>query len=111
MSRQQSLSNSIRVVIVLWVLSFALVFCETFAGSVSSAADSLDQLYEKAKKEGKVTLYAPLSPRAMTVIPAAFMKRFPGVTLDHIDGTTDVLITRILAEQIAAFLRASPPAA
>ncbi len=99
MSRQQSLSNSIRVVIVLWVLSFALVFCETFAASVSSAADSLDQLYEKAKKEGKVTLYAPLSPRAMTVIPAAFMKRFPGVTLDHIDGTTDVLITRILAEQ------------
>ena len=59
MSRQQSLSNSIRVVIVLWVLSFALVFCETFAGSVSSAADSLDQLYEKAKKERSMRRFLP----------------------------------------------------
>jgi iron(III) transport system substrate-binding protein len=98
MSRQQPLLKSIGPVIVLWVLAFALVFCETFAGAVSSAAESIDQLYEKAKKEGKVTIYAPFSARAMTVIPAGFMKRFPGVTVDHIDGTTDVLIARVMAE-------------
>ncbi len=36
---------------------------------------------------------------AMTVIPPAFMKRFPGVTVDHIDATSDKLIARVLAEQ------------
>lgn len=99
MSLQQASLSSIGRVFGVWILAAALVFCDTFAGAISSAAESLDQLYEKAKKEGKVTLYAPLSPQAMGVIPQAFMKRFPGVTLDHIDGTTDVLITRVLAEQ------------
>lgn len=98
MSRQQVLSNSIGHAIVLWVMAFALAFCGIFAGDVSAASESLDQLYEKAKKEGKITLYAPLSAQAMTVVPAGFMKRFPGVTVDHIDGTSDKLIARILAE-------------
>jgi iron(III) transport system substrate-binding protein len=98
MSRQQVLSNSIRPAIVLWVIAFALAFCGVFAGNVSAASESLDQLYEKAKKEGKVTIYAPLSAQAMTVVPAGFMKRFPGVTVDHIDGTSDKLIARVLAE-------------
>lgn len=99
MSRQQVLSSSIGHAIILWVMAFALVFCAISAGEVSAASDSLDQLYEKAKKEGKLTLYAPLSPQAMTVVPAGFMKRFPGVAVDHIDGTSDKLIARILAEQ------------
>ena len=78
----------------------ALIICAASAGKVSAAAaDSLDQLYEKAKKEGKITLYAPLSPQAMSVIPTAFMKRFPGVTVDHIDATSDKLIARVLSEQ------------
>jgi iron(III) transport system substrate-binding protein len=98
MSRHQASSSSIGHAIVLWVLAFALAFCEIFAGEVSAASESLDQLHEKAKKEGKITLYAPLSAQAMTVIPAGFMKRFPGVTVDHIDGTSDKLIARVLAE-------------
>ncbi len=32
-------------------------------------------------------------------MPPAFMKRFPGIVVDHIDGTTDKLIARVLAEQ------------
>ena len=43
-------------------------------------------------------LYAPLSARAMEVILPAFMKRFPGVTIDHIDATSDKLIARVVAE-------------
>ena len=63
------------------------------------AAESLDQLYEKAKKEGgTLTLYAPLSARTMEVILPAFMKRFPGVTVNHIDSTSDKLIARVLTE-------------
>jgi iron(III) transport system substrate-binding protein len=34
----------------------------------------------------------------MNVSPAAFMKRFPGVAVDHIDGTPDKLLARIVTE-------------
>ncbi len=91
--------SAIKRAIVFWMIAFALAFCGIHAGEVSAASDSLDQLYDKAKKEGKITLYAPLSAQAMTVVPAGFMKRFPGITVDHIDGTSDKLIARVLAEQ------------
>jgi hypothetical protein len=64
-----------------------------------AAAESLDELHEKAKKEGgKLTIYAALSARSMKIIPPAFMKRIPGVTIDHIDATADKLLARIVAE-------------
>jgi iron(III) transport system substrate-binding protein len=69
------------------------------AVNAAHAAESMDQLYEKAKKEGKVTIYAPFSVTTEGVVPPAFMKRFPGIVVDHIDGTTDKLIARVLAEQ------------
>ena len=34
----------------------------------------------------------------MEVILPAFMKRFPGVTIDHIDATADQLLARIVSE-------------
>ena len=100
MNRQKNLSSSIGFATFISTIVVALVICGASAGKLfAAAADSLDQLYEKAKKEGKVTLYAPLSPNAMSVIPPAFMKRFPGVTVDHIDATSDKLIARVLSEQ------------
>ena len=79
------------------LLGLALAGC--LSAVAAHAADSLDQLYEKAKKEGRVTVYAPLSTQTEKVLPPAFMKRFPGITVDHVDGTTDKLIARVLAEQ------------
>ncbi|HEU4639675.1 MAG TPA: hypothetical protein VFS84_12525, partial [Candidatus Binatia bacterium] len=101
MNQKNTLSKSIGSATFMSMIALALIICGTSAGTLfaATAADSLDQLYEKAKKEGKVTLYAPLSPRAMSVIPPAFMKRFPGITVDHIDATSDKLIARVLAEQ------------
>lgn len=97
MRRKRPSSCAIGFSMAGWFVTFTLVFCG-FAADFSSAADSLDQLYEKAKKEGKLTIYAPLSAQAMAVIPPAFMKRFPGITVDHIDGTSDKLIARVMAE-------------
>jgi iron(III) transport system substrate-binding protein len=100
MNQKKYLSRSIRFGTLISTIVLALVISGASAGKLfAAAADSLDQLYEKAKKEGKVTLYAPLSPQAMSVIPPAFMKRFPGVIVDHIDATSDKLIARVLAEQ------------
>ncbi|MGZ9243943.1 MAG: hypothetical protein ACXW6K_26015, partial [Candidatus Binatia bacterium] len=100
MNQKINLSRSLGSATIRWAIALALIVCGASVGKVfAAAADSLDQLYEKAKKEGKITLYAPLSPNAMSVIPPAFMKRFPGVTVDHIDATSDKLIARVLAEQ------------
>ena len=88
--------------IVLAIVSFLLsisCFSFVFAAGAPGTGESLDQLYEKAKKEGgKITLYAPLSSRAMEVIPQAFMKKFPGLTVNHIDATPDELLARASAE-------------
>ena len=96
----QNQLSSIRCANLIWAVTLVGIFCAASGGKAfAAAADSLDQLYEKAKKEGRITLYAPLSPNAMSVIPPAFMKRFPGVSVDHIDATSDKLIARVLAEQ------------
>jgi iron(III) transport system substrate-binding protein len=64
-----------------------------------AASETLDELYEKAKKEGgQLSLYAALSSRSMEVIPPAFMKRFPGITINHVDATGDQLIARMITE-------------
>ena len=97
MTRQQTSSTVIRPVLIQALFVALLLFRSVAANA--QATESLDQLYEKAKKEGKLSLYAPLSAQAMNVIPQAFMKRFPGITVDHIDATSDKLIARILAEQ------------
>src|SRR4249920_400257 len=99
MNQKKNLATSSRCATFIWAVALALIICAASAGKVSAAAaDSLDQLYEKAKKEGKITLYAPLSPQTMSVVPPAFMKRFPGVTDDHIDATSDKLIARHQSE-------------
>jgi iron(III) transport system substrate-binding protein len=84
--------------IVFYVLVSALALPAVFAASAPGAGESIDQLYEKAKKDGKLTLYAPLSARSMEVILPGFMKRFPAVTVNHIDSTPNQLLARVLAE-------------
>ena len=100
MKRRINTSSPKRKTMYLWAMTLALVLCGISPSrAVAAVAESLDQLHEKAKKEGKINLYAPLSPRTMSVLLPAFMKRFPGVTVDHVDATSDKLIARFLAEQ------------
>jgi iron(III) transport system substrate-binding protein len=65
----------------------------------SALGETIDELYEKAKKEGgKLVLYSALSARSAEVILPAFKKRFPGITPDHIDATSDKLVARAVTE-------------
>jgi iron(III) transport system substrate-binding protein len=99
MTRRSALSNWLGLSICLYVFASLLSLPAVFAASASSSAESIDQVYEKAKKEGgKVTVYAPFSNRSMEVILPGFMKRFPGVTVNHVDGTPNQLLARIIAE-------------
>jgi iron(III) transport system substrate-binding protein len=75
------------------------VTSQAYAAGAPTKNESLDELHEKAKKEGgKLNLYASLSGSSIDVILPAFQKRFPGITVDHIDATGDKLIARIVAE-------------
>jgi len=46
-----------------------------------AAAQSLDEIYQRAKKEGRVVVYAPLSAKTEEIVFPAFRKRFPGIML------------------------------
>jgi iron(III) transport system substrate-binding protein len=87
------------------VLSGLIVFLNSeraHAASAPSASktESLDELYEKVKKEGgQLTLYIALSARSEEIILPIFKKRFPAVQVNHVDATSDKLVARILAEQ------------
>jgi iron(III) transport system substrate-binding protein len=97
--RGKTLSNYIGRASILNFFAAILCFSSAFAASAPAPTESLDQVYEKAKKEGgQITLYAPLSNKAMEVIPAAFMKKFPGVKVNHIDATPDQLLARVSTE-------------
>ena len=96
---QNTLSKRFGLSIAAYVFVSSLFLPAVFAASAPTASESIDQLYDKAKKEGgKVTVYAPLSNRSMEVILPGFMKRFPGVTVNHVDGTPNQLLARVIAE-------------
>ena len=80
----------------------ALLNCTALRSAIAANApaklESLEALHEKAKKEGKLTIYAALSANSIEVIFGAFKKRYPGITIDHNDLTGDKLIARIVTE-------------
>jgi iron(III) transport system substrate-binding protein len=92
-------SNSFALVLVIYASACVLALPAVYGAAAPGSTESLDQLYEKAKKEGgRLMVYAALSARSMEVILPAFMKRFAGISLDHIDATPDKLLARIVAE-------------
>jgi iron(III) transport system substrate-binding protein len=99
MMRHRFALNCLGLSVGVCIFACVLALSKVLAAGAPGAAESIDQLYDKAKKEGgKLTLYAALSANSIEVILPAFMKRFPGVTVDHIDATPDQLLTRILTE-------------
>jgi iron(III) transport system substrate-binding protein len=68
------------------------------ASSPAPAAESLDDLYEKARQEGEVSLYGTLNRNAAPKIFEVFESRFPGVKVNWTDGTAERLTARIIAE-------------
>lgn len=76
-----------------------IVFFISASFTAAAKAESIDELYEKAKKEGgPLTLYIALSARSEEVILPIFKKRFPAIQLNHVDATSDKLVARAVAE-------------
>jgi iron(III) transport system substrate-binding protein len=55
-------------------------------------------LYQKAKLEGRVVVYAAASTNTEQIVFPAFEKRFPGIKVNHVNATADKLVARAIAE-------------
>ena len=101
---QSSMTYFVRMIAFCALLVISYSPAAGAASTPSSAgapprSESLDDLYEKAKKEGgRLVLYIALSPRSEEVVVPAFKKRFPAIQINHIDATSDKLVARALAE-------------
>ncbi len=67
--------------------------------TVGARAETLDELYQKAKKEeGTLNFYGTLAQiNAVQILPV-FEKRFPGIKINHVDATADKLAVRAITE-------------
>jgi len=80
----------------IWAVVFFL--CGLVIESPANA-QSLDALHKAALKEGgTVNFYASLAQINAEKILPVFEKRFPGMKVNHVDGTSDKLAARIIAE-------------
>lgn len=70
-----------------------------FASAPGARAETLDELYQKAKKEeGTLNFYGTLAQiNAVKILPV-FEKRFPGIKINHVDATADKLAVRAITE-------------
>ena len=68
------------------------------ASAGGSKVESLDALYQRAKPEGRVVVYAATSTSTEQVVFPAFEKRFPGIKVNHVNATADKLVARAIAE-------------
>ena len=90
--------NSVALTIS-WVSLHAQIGLAASAGTpAASKVESLDALYQKAKQEGRVVVYAATSTKTEEVVFPAFEKRFPGIKVNHVNATADKLVARAIAE-------------
>jgi iron(III) transport system substrate-binding protein len=68
------------------------------APSASGKVESLEQVYENAKNEGRVVVYMATSSKTEEVVFPAFEKRFPAIKVNHVNATADQLVARAVAE-------------
>ncbi len=57
----------------------------------AARAETIDQLYEKAKREGALVIYTGAGPAAAKAAADAFEKRFPGIAVTPHGGFSNVL--------------------
>lgn len=82
-------------------IAFLGGFIAIFVVSVAqtSRAETIDELYQKAKKEeGVLNCYCSLAQINAEKIYPVFEKRFPGIKINHVDATSDKLAVRAITE-------------
>ena len=84
---------------IFWAALHAPMSLAAAAGApVGGKGESLDSLYQRAKAEGRVVVYAAASTNTEQIVFPAFEKRFPGIKVNHVNATADKLVARAIAE-------------
>lgn len=65
---------------------------------VGDSNASLDQLYQAAKKDGRVVFWGPTDPDQIAPVIAAFRKQFPGIEVTHFEIQPNEYTQRFAAE-------------
>lgn len=87
------------------VLGLGLAACGGGGGDTGGGSSeqlnplSVQDLYNKAKAEGAVTIYTPLNKDAMADVAKAFNKTYPGIAVKAITLNVDDLVARVNTEQ------------
>jgi ABC-type Fe3+ transport system substrate-binding protein len=77
-------------------LAIVSLMTAMLAGTLAAArAETLDQLYEKAKAEGALVFYSGGGPGGAKAMSEAFGKRFPGITVTGKGNFSNVLDVEI----------------
>lgn len=69
------------------------------AGEASLDDLSMDELYELAQEEGRVTVYTPILADSMAAIAQHFDAEYPGIDLETVNLNVDEIVARINTEQ------------
>src|SRR4051812_10145178 len=71
--------------------AFALLLLTLLVSAAETRAETLEQLYEKAKQEKTLVLYSGAGPAAAKAAGDAFEKRFPGIAVTAKGDFSNVL--------------------
>ena len=80
------------------IVSAGIGLAASAGSSPVTQTESLESLYQKAKQEGRVVVYAATSTKTEEVVFPAFERRFPGIKVNHVNATADKLTARAIAE-------------
>src|SRR5215472_17842222 len=76
-----------------------ILSCGFLIFSSTVGAQSLDEIYKQALKEGgTLNFYGTLAQINAEKILPVFEKRFPGIKVNHVDATADKLAARAITE-------------
>jgi len=79
--------------------AFTLALAAALAVAVPAFAQSEQELYEAAKKEGEVTWYvAHYSAENAEAVGAAFTQKYPGVKANVVRATSQVIMQRLMQD-------------
>ncbi|HEY7555865.1 MAG TPA: extracellular solute-binding protein [Candidatus Binatia bacterium] len=95
--------ESVRIITVVPIIFGLLIW----AGAVHAqdkgkiAADPLVQLYNAAKKEGRVIIWGPTDTEIYQKAQAVLDKQYPGIKIENFESIPEPLVQRIIAESQA----------
>jgi iron(III) transport system substrate-binding protein len=99
MNRVMKLRNFTAVIVILLVSGFAGGV--GYAQDKSQGSEGITQLYNAARKEGRVIIWGPTDAIVYQRMQEAMDKQYPGIKIESFESIPEPLVQRIIAESQA----------